>query len=296
MLPEFDLLSPRTLPEALQQLAAAGAAPLAGGTNVVPDLRSGRHCPRILIDVGKLEDLRGLRRVDGHVVAGGAVTIAELLASPLVAETAPSLRQAASLFANPLIRNRATLGGNLADASPAADMAPPLLALDAEVDLLSQSGCRTVPLDDFFTGVRKTVRRPDELVGSVRWPVPSTRTAFGYVKLGLRKADAISVISVAVRVDAYPDGRVRQARIALGSVAPVPLRAAEAEKWLTGQELTPETIAEAGKLAAAAVSPISDLRASASYRRQMADVLVRRLLDRAAGDLTRLPARDQKAE
>ena len=177
MLPEFELWLPRTLPDALQQLAAAApeGAPLAGGTNVVPDLRSGRHCPKVLVDVSKLEELRGIRREDGHITAGGGATLTDLLASPLVAETASPLRQAAALFANPLIRNRATLAGNLADASPAADTVPPLMVLDAEVDLISQSGCRTVPLDGFFTGVRKTVRRPDELIQSVRWPASRTR-------------------------------------------------------------------------------------------------------------------------
>ena len=287
MLPEFELWLPRTLPEALQQLAAAApeGAPLAGGTNVVPDLRSGRHCPKVLVDVSKLDELRGIRREDGHVTACGGATIADLLASPLVAETASPLRQASALFANPLIRNRATLAGNLADASPAADTVPPLLVLDAEVDLVSQSGCRTVPLDGFFTGVRKTVRRPDELIQAVRWPAPLPGTACGYYKLGLRKADAISVVSVATRVTRDPDGRC-QARIALGSVAPVPLRAHAAEELLCGQVLTPEIIAEAARLAAEAASPISDLRSSASYRRRIVEVLVRRQLEQAVEALS----------
>jgi CO/xanthine dehydrogenase FAD-binding subunit len=280
MLPEFELRSPQTLVEALQMLRAAqpDGAPVAGGTNLVPDLRSGRHCPKLLVDVSRLSDLHGIRREDGILSAGGGVTISELLASPLVAECAAPLQAAARGFASPLVRNRATLAGNLVDASPAADTAPPLLVLDAEVDLLSQSGCRTVPLADFFTGVRKTVCHPDELVGSVHWHAPSPETGFSYYKLGLRKADAISVISVAVRLDVHPDGRVRQARVALGSAAPVPLRAYAVEKLLEDQALTPEILAEAGHLAAEAVSPISDLRASASYRRRMADVLVQRLL------------------
>jgi carbon-monoxide dehydrogenase medium subunit len=289
MLPEFELRSPHTLMEALQLLHEAHpqGAPVAGGTNLVPDLRSGRHCPKVLVDISRLEDLRGIRREDGMISAGGCVTIAELLASPLVAETAGALHAAARLFASPLIRNRATLAGNLVDASPAADTAPPLLVLDAQVTLLSLSGCRTAPLADFFTGVRKTVCRPDELVGSVRWPVsePASETGFGYYKLGLRKADAISVISVAVRLDLGADGRCHQARVALGSVAPVPLRVYAVEALLQGQALTPAILVEAGRLAAEAVSPISDLRASASYRRRMADVLVQRLLKQTADGL-----------
>ena len=130
------------------QLSSAGSEtiPLSGGTNVIPDLRSGRHTPKIVLDISRLKELHGIRREDGHVVAGGGVTIAELLASPLVAEHGKTLQQAARLFANPLIRNRATVAGNLVDASPAADTAPALLALDAEVDLQSQAGCRSIPL------------------------------------------------------------------------------------------------------------------------------------------------------
>jgi carbon-monoxide dehydrogenase medium subunit len=284
MLPEFDLWTLQTLPEALAQLSSAGseAILLAGGTNVIPDLRSGRHTPKIVLDVSRLSELHGIRREDGHVVAGGGVTISELLASPLVSEHARTLQQAARLFANPLIRNRATVAGNLVDASPAADTAPALLALDAEVDLQSQAGCRSVPLQEFFTGVRKTVRRPDELLVSVRWPVAKTRTAYGYYKLGLRQADAISVVSVAIRLEADASGRCQEARIALGSVAPRPLRALAAEDSLRGQAFTEAAFARAGKLAAEAASPIADLRASADYRRRMVGVLVQRLLKQAA--------------
>ncbi len=290
MLPEFDLWTLTSLPEALAQLSSAGseAIPLAGGTNVIPDLRSGRHTPKMVLDISQLKELRGIQCMDGHVVAGGGVTISELLASPLVSEHGQTLQQAARLFANPLIRNRATIAGNLVDASPAADTAPALLALDAEVDLQSQAGCRSVPLQEFFTGVRKTVRRPDELLMSVRWPVAKARTAYGYYKLGLRQADAISVISIAIRLEADADGCCREARIALGSVAPRPLRVFAAEESLRGQAFTEAAFAKAAKLAAEAVSPISDLRASGDYRRRMVGVLVQRLLIQAADELRKV--------
>jgi carbon-monoxide dehydrogenase medium subunit len=290
MLPEFDLWILHSLPEALAQLSSAGseAIPLAGGTNVIPDLRSGRHTPKMVLDISRLKELHGIRRVDGHVVAGGGVTISELLASPLVGEHAKTLQQAARLFANPLIRNRATIAGNLVDASPAADTAPALLALDAEVDLQSQAGCRSVPLQEFFTGVRKTVRRPDELLMSVRWPVAKAHTAYAYYKLGLRQADAISVVSIAIRLEADADGCCQEARIALGSVAPRPLRVLAAENSLRGQALTEAAFANAAKLAAEAVSPISDLRASGDYRRRMVGVLVKRLLMQAADELRKV--------
>ena len=141
MLPDFDFYRPTALPEALALLAECGAdaLPIAGGTNVVVDLRAGKHQPRALIDIARLPELRGIHRENGHLVIGGGTTISDLLNDPLIAQHAPALQEAAAVFANPLIRNRATVGGNLVDASPAADTAPPLLALDAEVEIASQS-------------------------------------------------------------------------------------------------------------------------------------------------------------
>ena len=151
--------------------------PIAGGTNVVVDLRAGKHQPAALIDITRLPGLRSIQRDNGHLVIGGGTTISDLLYDPLIAQHASALQEAAAVFANPLIRNRATVGGNLVDASPAADTAPPLLALDAEVELASQSGIRRVPLADFLVGVRKTLRRPDELLTAVRFPMPPVRAA-----------------------------------------------------------------------------------------------------------------------
>lgn len=299
MLPEFNLLMPQTLPEALKMLAegAPEAAPLAGGTNLIVDLRSGRCHPAVLVNVAGLSELRGIRREDGHIVVGGGMTIAELMANPLIIKHGAPLKQAAAVLASPLIRNRATIAGNLADASPAADTAPPLLVLDAEVELTSRSGTRCVPLQDFLVGVRQTLRRPEELLTAVRWPLPPPSppraggsgggneggSAAAFYKIGLRKADAIAVVSVAVMVEYGDDGRCGQARIALGSVAPRPIRAHAAEDVLRGQPLTGEVIAEAAHLSAEATSPIDDVRGSANYRRRVAEALVRRLLGKAAG-------------
>ncbi len=291
MLPEFDLLMPETLPEALEMLveAAPDVAPLAGGTNLIVDLRGGDpklskslHRPGVLVDVASLDELRPIRRENGHVVVGGGVTIAELLEAPLIAEYAPPLKQAAAVFANPLVRNRATVGGNLADGSPAADTAPPLLVLGAEVELASREGTRHVGLDEFFVHVRQTVRRPDELLTAIRWPAPASGSVGAFRKLALRKADAISVVSAAVMVEPGEDGRCEQVRIALGAVAPTPIRAGEAEEALRGEALTPETIAQAARLAAESIRPIDDIRGSADYRRRVVEVLVRRLLSESA--------------
>jgi carbon-monoxide dehydrogenase medium subunit len=293
MLPEFELLMPLTLPEALDWLAAGAPAvtPLAGGTSLLVDMRGGSSRPGVLMDVAGLDELHGIRQEDGHVVVGSGVTIAELLDDPLIAQYASVLRQAATSFANPLVRNRATLGGNLAYGSPAADTAPPLLVLGAEVELASQAGTRRVPLEDFWVGVRQTIRRPDELLTSIRWPVPSPDSASAFCKLALRKADAISVVNAAVMVEYFetrffpenlvsfaPAPMCRHVRIALGAVAPRPLRARAAEDILRNRPLTPAAIAEAARLAADATSCIDDVRGSAGYRRRVTEVLVRRLL------------------
>lgn len=289
MLPEFDMKLPKTLEEALHQMSDGThtVAAVAGGTNIVPDLRSGRHVPQTLVNLSCLSELKGIRLDAGFVVVGSGVTLSELLSSPLIARYGPPLQSAASTFASPLVRNRATLGGNLVDASPAADTVPPLLALDAKVQLTSLTGSRWVPLDGFITGVRKTLRKPDELVTAVCWKAeePNSRVAYAYQKLGLRKADAISVVSVALKVEVDKNGKCQQARIALGSVAPTPLRVKKAEEALVGKILTAELITEIGRLTSEGISPIDDLRASASYRRRMANVLVCRLLTQAAQQL-----------
>jgi carbon-monoxide dehydrogenase medium subunit len=269
------------LAEGLEALAPAGkeALPVAGGTNLIVDMRSRRHEPDVLVDISRLAELRGVRQEDGHVVAGAATTLAEILADPLVARHAAPLGSAAAAFASPLVRNRATLGGNLADGSPAADSAPPLLVLDAEVALASCGGTRWLPLDDFFVSVRKTRLQPGELLVAIRWPMPAPSAGGGFAKFGLRRADAISVVSAAVFLDRGGDGICRQARIALGAVAPRPIRARAAEAALEGRKLDREAIDEAAMLCGEAASPIDDVRGSAAYRRRLATVLVRRLLE-----------------
>ena len=203
MLPEFNLLMPQTLPEALEMLAEAApdVMPLAGGTNLIPDMRGGYHSPSVVVNIAGLEELRGVRQEDGHVVAGGGTTIAELLDDPLIAQHAPILKEAAAAFGNPLIRNRATVGGNLVDAAPCADTAPPLLALNAEVELVSKEGSRRVPLEEFIVGPRKTLRQPDELLVAVRWPVPPPHSGGAFRKLGLRKVACMAKVDVAVMVE-----------------------------------------------------------------------------------------------
>lgn len=285
MLPEFELLMPRTLPEALEMMdESSKVMPLAGGTNLLVDLRGRLSRPQTLINIGGLDELRGVRVEGGYIVVGSAATIADLKRNALIAKHAQALRQAATVFANPLIRNRATIGGNLAYGSPAADAAPPLLVLGAEVELLSKDTKRTVPLEEFITGVRKTVRHPRELITAIRWPIPPEGSVGVFRKLGLRKADAISVLSIAVMLRHKDTGDCDQLRIALGAVAPTPIRASAAEDLLDGGPLTPEVIAQAAQLASEATQAIGDIRGSAAYRKRVITALVQRLLTNLAKD------------
>ncbi|MEE8566240.1 MAG: xanthine dehydrogenase family protein subunit M [Candidatus Bipolaricaulota bacterium] len=256
--------------------------PLAGGTNLLVDLRGRLSRPQTLMNIAGLDELRGVHVEDGYVVVGSAVTIADLKHNVLIAKHGQALRQAATVFANPLIRNRATIGGNLAYGSPAADAAPPLLVLGAKVELLSKDTKRTVPLKEFITGVRKTVRHPKELITAIRWPIPPEGSVGVFRKLGLRKADAISVLSIAVMLHRKDTGDCDQVRIALGAVAPTPIRVAAAEDFLDGGPLTPEVIAQAAQLASEATQAIGDIRGSAAYRKRVITALVRRLLTNLA--------------
>jgi len=283
-LPAFDLLQPESLRKALEFLDEnRNARPLAGGTCLLVDLRKRTTEAEILLDLTRVRDLRGIRIEEDELVIGAATTIAEVLADSLVEEHAGVLHDACRTFAAPLVRNRATLGGNLVHASPAADTAPPLLVLDASIELQAIGRRRVVPITNFFTGPCESTRREDEILTSVRIPI-FNGVRHAYTKLGQRKADAISVVSVACL--AIPG---EGPRIALGAVAPRPTRAWDAEEILKGVELTPETAKLAAKVASEEARPIDDLRGSAAYRRREVEVLVRRclrqLIDDQGGDV-----------
>ncbi len=282
MLPAFDLVVPRSLGEALEALAEGGvvSAPLAGGTNLLVDLRARRADVARLVSLARLDELKGIARKDGHVSLGGRATVSDLLRQPMVSEQAPALAAAAANFGGALVRNAATVAGNVCYGSPAADLVPPLLVMDAEVVLASTEGTRTLPLDGFYLGLRETACRAHELVTEIRWPAAEPGSTSLFYKLGLRKGDAVAVVAVAVAL-AAEGGKCTRARIALGAVAPVVKRAPAAEALLAGERLTPAAIAEAARRAAGECEPIDDIRASAQYRRRTVEALTRRLLTRA---------------
>jgi carbon-monoxide dehydrogenase medium subunit len=281
LLPRFEYVRATSLLQASTLLAENPAAqPLAGGTDLLVDLRERRRQPPTLVDVGDLPELRGIESGDGVTRIGAGVTVGELLTSPLITTRVPALEAAARDFADFLTRNKATLGGNVANASPGADLVVPLLALDAGIVLAGPSGERTVPLDAFLVGPRRTVAHPGELIREVVVSRHGGRQA--WYKLGLKRGGAIAVVSVATWIAPDAAGRVADARIALGAVGPRPFRPREAEAHLVGAVLDPERIGQAADLAAGAARPITDVRGGADYRTAMVRALVARCLGAAA--------------
>lgn len=252
---------------------------LAGGTDIVPKLNYYELRPEILIYIGGL-GLDYIKQDDGKLIIGAATPISRLVANDLVAERAEVIAQAAREFGCASLRTTATIGGNLGNASPAADLATPLLVLDAELLLASTRGERTVAIQDFFTGPGETGLEPDELIFEVS--VPSVQGRSVFLKLGRRKAMTLSVVNVAVRLEM--DGETcSDARIALGSMAPTPLRCTKAEALIKGKVLDNSLIEECAAEAVAACDPIDDQRATAWYRRKAGAALVARALAQAAG-------------
>lgn len=276
---------PVNLEETLRLLAdqQGHARIVAGGTDVVVELSRGIRPTETLIDITGLAELRAIHQ-DGETIRLGALaTHNDVISSPLCVEQALPLAQACWEVGAPQLRTRATVAGNVITASPANDTITPLMALDAEVILVSLIGQRIVPLRKFYRGVRKTVLRPDELLREIRFRrlAPERGERGLFLKLGLRRAQAISVIDLAIVV-AFDGEVVREVRITLGSLAPTIVHATTAETWLVGKRLTAEVCAEAGLLASRDAHPIDDLRGSAAYRLATLANLVRDGLQRLA--------------
>jgi carbon-monoxide dehydrogenase medium subunit len=281
----FDYVAPRSLEAALLELRRSPeAAIIAGGTDLLPRWRSGLIQPSLMIDFKHL-GLSYIKAEENKVCIGAYTTHSQMIASELLTGYFPALSEACRQIAAPPIRNRGTLGGNLVNASPAADTAPPLMAYDAELVLVKAGSQRVVSLDKFFIGPGKTRKQPDELLAEVYLPFCEPNTASKFIKMGNRRAMAIAVASVAVRISLGDAGEIQAARIALGSVAPTPMRAREAESMLVGEKLSDDVISAAAHMAQGEVTPISDIRASKEYRRRMVEVLVKRSLLAARTEL-----------
>lgn len=270
-----------TLNEAMKLLGQYGkkAVILAGGTDLVPRINTYGLKPGALIYVGKL-GLDYIKEEKGRMVIGAATPMAKIAGSKAVAKKAAALSEAALQAGTAAVRTAGTIGGNLANASPAADLATPLLVLDADLSLVSQKKKRMIALKDFFKGPGQTVLQPGEMIKEVSFSIPKGRTAF--VKLGRRKALTLSVVNAAVRLEVNRK-KCQEARIALGSVAPTPLRCPKAEGLLKDQEISKDLIAQCASEAMAASSPIDDQRASAWYRKKAGAAVVAKALAKAAG-------------
>ncbi len=274
-----DYMAPARLAEALEIKKNLGeqARVIAGGTDLLLRMRDAVLSPSMLIDLRRIS-LNGIEITDGGMRLGAFVSLSQVLESDDIGRYFPALPAACREFAGPPIRNRGTLGGNIVNASPAADLVPPLIAYDASIVLQSSGGERVVPLGEFFTGPGQSVIRPDEILTEIRLPLMPASSAATFIKLGQRRSMAISQVNLATRLSVDESAVVSEARIVLGAVAPVPLRATAAEQILLGNEITEASIRQAARKAREEVTPISDVRASLGYRLEMTEVLVRRAL------------------
>ncbi len=279
----FEYFAPTTLAEAVSLLSQYGgdAHALAGGTDLLIRMKRKQWMARVVVSLRRVPGLREIS-LDGELHLGALVTLNDLIYSPIIREHFPVLAYTASKMAGVQVRSLATVGGNLCNASPAADTAPPLIALNARVVIVGKDGERVVPLDEFFVGVGKSVLAPDEVLREILVPRLDDSMRASYMKLEHRAAMDIAIVGVGVWVNSQQSTvnsqQCEDVRIVLGAVAPTPIRARQAEEILRGKELTEERIREAARVAATECKPIDDVRGSAWYRREMVEVLTRRQL------------------
>ena len=276
----FDYVRPNNLDELCDVLSQYGAKAklLAGGTDLTIALKQRLINPEVLIDLNRVrKELTGIDASKSNLIIGAMTTYTELEANPAVIRYARALSEAASQVGTYQIRNLGTIGANLANGSPAADTAPPLIVLRAKVHLRNKHGTREIPVEDFITGVKKTAIRPDEIITSIEIPLNEHLSSY-WMRSAKRNENVISVVSVAVASE-IRSNRFGESRIALGAVAPTPILAKESSSELSGSPINPATIETVSKLAAKESKPISDVRASADYRRHLVHVLTKRTIN-----------------
>ncbi|MFI5375581.1 MAG: FAD binding domain-containing protein [Candidatus Rokuibacteriota bacterium] len=276
----FDLATPNSLDDCLRILAERGdqAKLLAGGTDLLPQMKNGVLRPALVVDLSAIARVRQIQGDNGHGLRiGAAVTAREIEVNPAVGGAYRAIAESAAMVGSLQVRNLATVGGNLCNAAPSADMAPPLVALEAEAVIAGPGGERRVPIADFFTGVHRTVLAPNELLVELIVPPPGPHSGGQYMRHTPRRELDIAVVGVASQLT-FAGGRCVKARIALASVAPTPVRATAAERSLEGQAVTPEAIERAATLAIEAARPIDDQRGSVEFRKHLVRVLTRRTL------------------
>ncbi|MBN1101975.1 MAG: xanthine dehydrogenase family protein subunit M [Deltaproteobacteria bacterium] len=291
-LPKFDYHAPSTIAEALEQMAHYGekAKVFAGGTDIFVSMKKRETMPQHMINLKGVGELRGIA-YDGEqgLKIGALTTIGDIERSEIVRKDFRALWDAVKVIAAPQVRNLATIGGNLCSAVPSADTAPPLMVLGASLKLMGPKLERVVPIENFFTGPRESILKKEEILAEILIPSSPDGSGGAYVKLMRRNALDLALVGVGVflRLEGNQN-KIREARIALGAVAPTPKRAARAETLVAGREPDEKLILEAGKAASEEAVPISDIRASEGYRRDMVEVLTQRAmrvaLQRIAGE------------
>ena len=283
----FDYFAPSTLEEATRLLEQHGpdAKLLAGGHSLIPLMKLRLAAPRVLVDLNGVPGLAGIEERDGQLRIGAMTRHAQLEASELISDRYPLIADAAAVIADPLVRNRGTIGGSLAHADPAGDLASVMTALRAELVVVGPGGERTVPIDDFLVGLFTTALEPNEVLTEIRVPSPNGGSGGAYEKLE-RKVGDFATVAIAVQLTVR-DGTCQEAGIALTSVGPTNLRARQAEDSLRGGSLDEQSLRAAADLAAQEAQPAADLRGSEAYKRDMVRVLTLRALRRALERATR---------
>ena len=281
--PPFDYHAPKTLSEAVALLSEHRdeAKVLSGGQSLLPLLKLRLGQPAHLVDIGRIPGLEYVEERDGTLCIGGRTREAALERSELIRGRYPILADTAAVIADPLVRNLATVGGNLAHGDPANDHPATMIALGARVVATGPKGAREIPVEELFTGLFSTVLAPDEILTEIRVPGPAPRTAGAYLKLE-RKVGDFATAASAVQLTLGKGGDVVRVGIGLTNAGPTPVKAREAERYLIGKKLDDATVAEASQLAARAAHPTADRRGTVEYKREMARVLTARALRKAA--------------
>jgi carbon-monoxide dehydrogenase medium subunit len=282
----FELFSAKDSRDAVALLAkhsiSSKVKVIAGGTDLLADLKFSAHSPNVVVDISRAEDLKSILVTDDGLRIGALVTHSQIMRSLVIQEMFPALVDAAHTIGAVQTRNLGTLGGNLVTAVPSMDSGPTLMALEAIASIQGPDGCRDVPLTDFFLGPRKTVLKADEILAEIVIPKQNLGKPTHFLKFGLRKGQALALVNSAASFWVDWDKHTFVApRIGLGAVAPKVIRATQAEAFLEGRKITPEVMAEAGMIAANDAKPITDFRASAGYRKNLVAVLTKRALEGA---------------
>lgn len=279
----FDYIVPSTAQEAIALLAENGgrARALAGGTDLIVDLKHEPGNVSVLVDVAGLPEFRGIEETDEGLRIGSMVTYGEIMASAVCNELVPEVVAASHTVGAVQTRNLGTIGGNLVSCVPSADSAPALMVLEAQVTVAGKEGNRRMPVEEFFVGPRKTILEPHELLVDILIPKANLGKPSSFYKFGLRKGQALALVNAAAALRLDSKGAIAEPRIALGAVAPTPIRATKAEAQLLGAEPTEENLSEAARIAVTEAKPIDDFRASAAYRRSLIRTLTFRVLRRS---------------